>query len=84
MYNPVTSNCEDSASVDCHNRHCSDPASCPCVDYDEELQQECGRESFEEFYPDMSDCASFLNCTGGCIEKVVVGKISNTVRRHLH
>ena len=84
MYNPVPSNCEDSASVDCHNRHCSDPASCPCVNSDDELQQECGRESFEELYPDMSDCASFLNCTGGCIEKVVVGKISYTVRRHLH
>ena len=73
---PPGHECQESGSVECDYRHCSDPAYCPCLNYDDLSGQRCEEDSFEEFYPDMSDCASFLNCTGGCIEKVLVRRIN--------
>ena len=73
---PPGQECQESGSVECDYRHCSDPAYCPCLNYDDLSGQRCEEDSFEEFYPDMSDCASFLNCTGGCIEKVLVRRIN--------
>ena len=33
----------------------------------------CEDSDFEEFYPVFNDCASYLNCSNGCIEEVLVG-----------
>ena len=67
---------EEAEHAGARRRHCADPAYCPCLNYDDLSGQRCEEDSFEEFYPDMSDCASFLNCTGGCIEKVLVRRIN--------
>ena len=47
---------------------------CPCKNWDEDNQMFCEDSDFEEFYPVFNDCASYLNCSKGCIEEVLVGE----------
>jgi len=72
LFNPVSRKCEDSSTVDCDYRHCSDPARCPCVNFDEPGQFYCdGKVNGTTLFPDMTDCASYLNCTSGCMEPIL-------------
>ena len=51
----------------------SDPARCPCVNFDEPGQFYCdGKVNGTTLFPDMTDCASYLNCTSGCMEPILV------------
>ena len=50
-----------------------DPARCPCVNFDEPGQFYCdSKVNGTTLFPDVTDCASYLNCTSGCIESILV------------
>ena len=73
---PPGQECEESGSVECDYRHCSDPAYCPCLNYDDLSGQRCDQdEDHWTAYPDMSDCTSFFNCSAGCMEKILVKQV---------
>ena len=66
--------CNAASEVDCTGRHCTDPQHCPCVNYDVHEDYLCGKEDYEVFFPDMNDCARFLDCSNGCINSILVSR----------
>ena len=72
LYDPASRQCQPSDSVQCGPRRCSDQARCPCINYDEEVEENCPVTSQTFLFPDMRECARYLNCTAGCFTSVLV------------
>jgi len=71
LFDMQTKECKEASNTDCQSRHCVDPQFCPCVNYNAYEDYLCKHDDIEEFFPDMTDCARFLNCTNGCFSSVL-------------
>ena len=80
LYEPLSKDCRPSDSVECGPRHCSDERRCPCINYVEELGEECPDTGPTLLFPDMRECARYLNCTAGCITSVMVRPVQSVER----
>ena len=72
LYDPATRQCQPSESVQCGPRRCSDEARCPCINYDQGVEEDCPDTTQTFLFPDMRECARYLNCTAGCFTSVLV------------
>merc|ERR1711915_904531 len=66
LFDMLSRECRESSTVECGSRPCTSEEHCDCIN--QVAEDLCYSSDFEEFYPDMSDCASFYNCTAGCFE----------------
>ena len=52
--------------------HTSDTKRCPCINYDEMVEELCPENAEKPLlFPDMRECARYLNCTAGCFTSVL-------------